>query len=173
MLLGVLLLGGGWCWCEAAAHSARSVAVCAWGSPSSSMSCISCPVLPRKLWRVVGWVESCWTRSVGWRERCGRGVTPHQHWRRRVGRIEHHDRCLLMMVLRVVYFAHRMGSVRHSMSSSSLRGQVRSGGWGSSLHSGIEFGRSRSSNVQRTFAFFASQTLHDRNFFLKKIRRCK
>ena len=24
-----------------------------------------------------------------------------------------------------------------------LRGQVRSGGWGSSLHSGIEFGRSR------------------------------
>jgi hypothetical protein len=24
----------------------------------------------------------------------GRGVTPHQHWRRRVGRIENHDRCL-------------------------------------------------------------------------------
>jgi len=33
--------------------------------------------------------------------------------------------------------------VRQSMSSSSLRGQVQSGGWGSSLHSGIEFGRSR------------------------------
>ena len=32
-----------------------------------------------------------------------------------------------------------------SLSSSSLRGQVRSGGWGSSLHSGIEFGRSRTS----------------------------
>ena len=30
-----------------------------------------------------------------------------------------------------------------SASSSSLLGQVRSGGWGSSLHSGIEFGRSR------------------------------
>ena len=29
------------------------------------------------------------------------------------------------------------------MSSSSLRGQVRFGGGGSSLHSGIEFGRSR------------------------------
>ena len=28
------------------------------------------------------------------------------------------------------------------MSSSSLRGQVRSGGWGSPLHSGVEFGRS-------------------------------
>ena len=29
------------------------------------------------------------------------------------------------------------------MSTSSLRGQVRSGGWGSSLHSGIQCGRSR------------------------------
>jgi hypothetical protein len=29
------------------------------------------------------------------------------------------------------------------MSSSSLRGQVRFGGCGSFLHSGIEFGRSR------------------------------
>ena len=31
------------------------------------------------------------------------------------------------------------------MSSSCLRGQVRFGGCGSSLHSGIEFGRSRTS----------------------------
>jgi len=38
-------------------------------------------------------LRSCWTRPVGWRARCGRGVTPHQHWRRRVGRIDHHDRC--------------------------------------------------------------------------------
>ena len=30
-----------------------------------------------------------------------------------------------------------------TQSSSSLLGQVRSGGWGSSLHSGIEFWRSR------------------------------
>jgi hypothetical protein len=36
-------------------------------------------------------------------------ITPHEHWRGRVGRIEHHDRCLSMLVL--VYFAHRMGSV--------------------------------------------------------------
>ncbi len=82
-----------------------------------------------------------WTWSVGWRAMCGRGVTPHQHWRWRVGRIEHHDRCLWMLVL--VYFAHQMGCVWQSMSSSSLRGQLLSGGWGSSLHSGIEFGRSR------------------------------
>jgi hypothetical protein len=36
-----------------------------------------------------------------------------------------------------------MGSVCSSMSSSCLRGQVRFGGEGSSLHPGIEFGRSR------------------------------
>ena len=55
----VLLMGGGWCWCGAAAHAAWSVAVCARGSPSSayaSTSCLSRPVLPRRLWRVVGWV---------------------------------------------------------------------------------------------------------------------
>jgi hypothetical protein len=39
----------------------------------------------------------------------------------------------------IVYFAHRMVLC----SSSSLQGQVQSGGCGSSLHSGIEFGRSR------------------------------
>jgi hypothetical protein len=26
---------------------------------------------------VVGWVGILWTLSVGWRARCGRGVTPH------------------------------------------------------------------------------------------------
>jgi hypothetical protein len=35
--------------------------------------------------------------------------TPHSHRRRRVGRIEHHDRCVSTLVL--VYFAHRMGFV--------------------------------------------------------------
>ena len=97
----VLLLGGGWCWCGTVAYSARSVAVCAWWSPSStsaSTSCLSRPILPRRLGGILldaaGWVE--------------KGVTPHQHWRRRVGRIEHHDRCLSTLVL--VYFAHRMGS---------------------------------------------------------------
>jgi hypothetical protein len=55
----VLLLGGACHWCGVAACSARSVEVCAWGSPSStsaSTSCLSRPVLPRRLWRVVGWV---------------------------------------------------------------------------------------------------------------------
>jgi hypothetical protein len=50
---------GDCCWCGVAACSARSVVVCAWGSPSStsaSTSCLSRPVLPRRLWRVVGWV---------------------------------------------------------------------------------------------------------------------
>jgi hypothetical protein len=36
-------------------------------------------------------------------------ITPHSHWRQRVGRIKHHDRCLSTLV--IVYFAHRMGSV--------------------------------------------------------------
>jgi hypothetical protein len=52
----ILSLGGGWCWCGAAAHAARSVADCVWGPPSStsaSMSCLSRPVLPRQLRRVV------------------------------------------------------------------------------------------------------------------------
>jgi len=55
----VLLLGGVCRWCGVAACSVWSVAVCAWGSPSStsvSTSCLSRPVLPRRLWRVVRWV---------------------------------------------------------------------------------------------------------------------
>ena len=68
------------------------------GSPSStsaSTSCLSHPVLPRRLcglsveWDHVGRDLLGGESSVG-----GGGVTPHQHWRRRVGRIEHHDRCL-------------------------------------------------------------------------------
>jgi hypothetical protein len=43
----------------------------------------------------------------------------------------------------LIYFAHRMGSVWSSMSSACLQGQVQFGGGGSSLHSGIEFGQSR------------------------------
>jgi hypothetical protein len=46
----VLLLGGACRWCGVAACSAWSVAVCAWGSPSStsaSTSCLSRPVLLR------------------------------------------------------------------------------------------------------------------------------
>jgi hypothetical protein len=69
-----------------------------WLSPVRRDACVEDMALGArshvKTWRVVGWVGSCWTRSVGWRARCGTGVTPHQHWRRRVGRIEHHDRCL-------------------------------------------------------------------------------
>jgi hypothetical protein len=55
----VLSLGGGWCWCWAEAQATRSMAACARGPPSStsaSTSCLSRPVLPRLLWRVVGWV---------------------------------------------------------------------------------------------------------------------
>jgi hypothetical protein len=55
----VLLLGGACHWCGVSSCSARSVVVCTWGSPSStsaSTSCLSRPVLPRRLWRVVGWV---------------------------------------------------------------------------------------------------------------------
>ena len=45
----------------------------------------------------------------------------------RVGRIEHHDRCLLTMVL--VYFAHRMGSVIVYVQFSSVgAGMVWGGG---------------------------------------------
>ena len=59
----VLLLGG---WlvlvrdsCDACLNAARSVAACNRGPPSStsaSTSGLSRPVLPRRLWRVVGWV---------------------------------------------------------------------------------------------------------------------
>ena len=50
--------GGGWCWCGAT-NAARSVAACNRGPPSSTSawtSGLSRPVLPRRLWRVVGWV---------------------------------------------------------------------------------------------------------------------
>ncbi len=42
----------------------------------------------------------------------------------------------------LVYFAHWMGSVGLSLSGFCLQGQVLFGG-GSSFHSGIEFGQSR------------------------------
>ncbi len=52
--------GGGWCCCcGAEPHAARSVAACNRGPPSStsaSTSGLSRHVLPRRLWRVVGWV---------------------------------------------------------------------------------------------------------------------
>ena len=76
----VLLLGGGWCWCGAAERSARSVVVCAWGSPSTtsaSTSCLSRPVLPRRLWRVVGWVRSCYMSSAR-STSDGRGPVTHK-----------------------------------------------------------------------------------------------
>jgi hypothetical protein len=52
----VLLLGGGLVLVRGSSHAAWSVAVCARGPPSStsnSTSCLSCPVLPRQLWRVM------------------------------------------------------------------------------------------------------------------------
>ena len=56
--------GGCLLWCGVVACSTRSVAVCTWGSPSStsaSTSCLSRPVLPWRLCGLsVGWV-SCWT----------------------------------------------------------------------------------------------------------------
>jgi hypothetical protein len=63
----VLVRGGGAC-------RARSVTTCTRGPPSStsdSTSCLSCPVLPRRLWRVVGWVGILvdvigWVESVLW-----------------------------------------------------------------------------------------------------------
>jgi hypothetical protein len=50
---------GGSCWCGAASHAARSLAACNRGPPSltsASTSGLSRPVLPRRLWRVVGLV---------------------------------------------------------------------------------------------------------------------
>jgi hypothetical protein len=54
---------------------------------------------------------------VGWRARCGRDVTPHENWRRRVGRIEHHDR-------RLSYDTHVSSS---SCDTEEEGGGVRSG----------------------------------------------
>ena len=52
--------GGGWLVrCGAATHAKRSVSACNRRPPSStsaSTSGLSSPVLPRRLWRVVGWV---------------------------------------------------------------------------------------------------------------------
>ena len=60
--------------------AARSEAACARGPPSSasaSTSGLSRPFFLAGCSRLaVGWV-SCRTWSVGWRARCGRGVTPH------------------------------------------------------------------------------------------------
>jgi hypothetical protein len=55
----LLLGGGGWCCCGAATHASRSVEACIRRPPSSTSSStldLSRPVLPRQLWRVVGWV---------------------------------------------------------------------------------------------------------------------
>ena len=51
--------GGGWCCYGAETHAMRSVTACNRRPPSStssSTSGLSRPVLPRQLWRVVGWV---------------------------------------------------------------------------------------------------------------------
>ena len=51
--------GGGWCCYGAATHAMLSVTACNRRPPSStssSTSGLSRPVLPRQLWRVVGWV---------------------------------------------------------------------------------------------------------------------
>ncbi len=59
---GLCLVAGGvdWCCCcGAVTHATRSVAACNRGPPSLtsvSTSGLSRPVLPRQLWRVVGWV---------------------------------------------------------------------------------------------------------------------
>ena len=87
------------------------------------------PVCPRRLWRVVGWVGILLVVICGGVEslaHCGRDVTPHSHWRRRMGRIEHHDRCLSILVL--VYFAHRTWCLfDHLFLFSSSTGHPPSG----------------------------------------------
>ena len=85
-------------------------------------------------------------------------ITPHEHWRRRVGR-EHHDRCLSTLVV-VMMMMMSAGDELDAWCSSTLhigwglcdrvcqvlvcRGRYGLGG-GVSLHSGIEFGLSRTS----------------------------
>jgi hypothetical protein len=66
-------------WCRAAAHAARSVAACNRGPPSStsaSTSGLSRPVLPRRLWRVVGWVGFLLGRDRWGGERVVGGALP-------------------------------------------------------------------------------------------------
>ena len=63
-------------------------------SRSASTSCLSRPVLPRRLWRVVGWVGILLDVIGGVESALWEGCYPELHWRRRVGRIEHHDRYL-------------------------------------------------------------------------------
>jgi hypothetical protein len=72
--------GGGWCWCGADAYASRSVAACNRGPPSStsaSTSGLSRPVLPRRLWQVVGWVGFLLGRDLWGGERVVGGVLPH------------------------------------------------------------------------------------------------
>ncbi len=52
--------GGGWCCCGATTHAVLSVVACNRGQlslMSSSMSGLSLPVLPHRLWQVVCWVS--------------------------------------------------------------------------------------------------------------------
>jgi hypothetical protein len=89
--------GGGWCWCGAAAHATRSVTACIRGPPSStsaSTSGLSRPVLPRQLWRVVGWVGFLSDVISGVESALWEGSYPALTLHQRVRRIEHHDRCL-------------------------------------------------------------------------------
>jgi hypothetical protein len=137
-------LGGGWCWCGAAAHAAWSVAACGRGPPSSTSAstlCLSRPVLPCRQWRVVCWVgilldviggveSALWEVlpriNIGadvWGEssiitgvyECWCSSTLHIGW----GLCD----CLCLVLV--------------------CRGRYGLGGGGSSLHSGIEFGQSR------------------------------
>jgi hypothetical protein len=78
---GLCLVDGGgvWCWCGVASHAARSVAACNRGPPSStsaSTSGLSRPVLPRRLWRVVGWLGFLLGRDWWGGERVVGGVLP-------------------------------------------------------------------------------------------------
>jgi hypothetical protein len=67
--------GGGWCWCGAAAHAARSVAACNRGPPSSTSASMS--GLSRLCLRVVGWVGFLLGRDRWGGERIVGGVLPH------------------------------------------------------------------------------------------------
>jgi hypothetical protein len=87
---GAQLWTASFCWggwlvrCGAATHAERSVAACNRRTPSStsaSTSGLSRPVLPRRLWRVVGWVGFL-SDVIGWVERALWEGYPAswQHW---------------------------------------------------------------------------------------------
>ncbi len=112
--------GGGWCCCWAAMYATLSVAACNQGSPSltsASTSGLSSPVLPRRLWQVVSWVGFLSDMISGVEIALWEGCYP------------------------ALTLAYGVCVIVYVQFLSAGAGTVWGGG--SSLHSGIEFGRSR------------------------------